>query len=230
MKKLVFAIVAVSVLILAVPFIFPPPESARVGRIDENLPWQIEVLADGGSRVFGLTLGVSSLGEARARFEGNLQVAVITAPNEAGSLEAYVDSVTLGFVTGKLILTAAATPDLLEQMRQRAAKTEYMESATAAKKYTLAAADEEAANRLPIAAISFIPSLNLDENMVMQRFGPPAERIRGSETTEHFLYPDKGLDLRLDQKGKEILQYVAPREFAKVREPLLAAQPAQPAQ
>jgi hypothetical protein len=226
MKKLVFAIAAVSLLILAVPFIFPPPESARVGGPDENLPWQIEALADGGSRVFGLTLGVSSLGEAQARF-GDLQIAVIAAPNEPGSLEAFVDGVTLGFVTGKLILTAAAAPETITQMRERAAKTEYMESAAAAKKCSLAAADEELAHRLPIAAIAFIPSVSLDEQMVVQRFGQPAERIRSSETTEHFLYSDKGLDLRLDAKGKEILQYVAPRDFARVREPLLAAKPTQ---
>jgi hypothetical protein len=47
---------------------------------------------------------------------------------------------------------------------------------------------------------------------------------------EHFLYPAKGLDLILDRKGKEVLQYVAPRDFARLREPLTArhAGPATP--
>ena len=36
----------------------------------------------------------------------------------------------------------------------------------------------------------------------------------------HLLYPDKGLDVVVDGNGKELLQYVAPRDFAELREPL----------
>ena len=60
----------------------------------------------------------------------------------------------------------------------------------------------------------------MDEAIILQRFGTPAERIRQGETLEHFLYPDKGLDLVLDSKGKEVLQYVAPADFARLRAPL----------
>jgi hypothetical protein len=54
----------------------------------------------------------------------------------------------------------------------------------------------------------------------VQRFGAPAERIRQGETLEHFLYPARGLDIVLDSKGKEVLQYVAPADFARLRAPL----------
>jgi hypothetical protein len=36
---------------------------------------------------------------------------------------------------------------------------------------------------------------------------------------EHWLYPEKGLDLMLNDSGKEVLQYVAPREFATLARP-----------
>jgi len=58
--------------------------------------------------------------------------------------------------------------------------------------------------------------------MIVQRFGQPAERVRTAENIEHLLYPDKGLDVVLDSDAKELLQYVAPREFARLREPLKA--------
>ena len=37
------------------------------------------------------------------------------------------------------------------------------------------------------------------------------------------LYPKQGLDVVVDKDGKELLQYVAPQQFARLREPLLAA-------
>jgi hypothetical protein len=41
-----------------------------------------------------------------------------------------------------------------------------------------------------------------------------------SEKRVHLLYPEKGLDVVVDSDGKELLQYVAPRNFAELREPL----------
>ena len=83
---------------------------------------------------------------------------------------------------------------------------------------TLAAAD-----KLPIRAISVIPTVNLDEATIVQRFGEPGERIVVSEKRTHLLYPKLGLDVVVDKDGKELLQYVAPQQFARLREPLLAA-------
>lgn len=211
------AIVLVLLLLLAAP----APE--RTTPATDGLPWQIDIQPDGASRVFGLTLGRSTLADARARFPLEPQVAVVAAPGEAGSLEAYFESVMAGFVTGKMVLTLDAPAETVEAMRGRAARTEYMESAT--RKATLSAADREIADRAAIRSIAFIPSTSLDEATILQRFGAPAERLRGGEHIEHFLYPARGLDVVLDAKGKELLQYVAPRDFARLRQPL-AARPA----
>ncbi|RLJ65263.1 hypothetical protein [Sulfurisoma sediminicola] len=204
--------VLVLLLILAAPD-RPAPAAA-------DLPWQIEVQPDGTSRVFGLTLGRGTLADARARFGPEPQVAIVTAPGEAGSLEAYFETVSLGFFTGKMVVTLEVAQDAVERMRTRAAKTEHMESIT--RKATLAAADREFADRAPIRAIAFVPSAHLEEATILERFGQPAERLRDGEHVEHFLYPAKGLDVILDRKGKEVLQYVAPRDFARLREPLTA--------
>lgn len=215
---LFFAIVAV---LLALPLFFLP-EGERAPPPPHGLPWQIEKLADGATRVFGLTPGRSKLDDAKQLLGPDVKVAIVVAPGETGSLEAYFESVSAGGLTGKMILTLASTPELREGMLQRARKAEYMKSTT--RQVELAEADLASAATATIDAIAFIPAANLDEQIVLQRFGPPAEKIRSGEHREHFLYPDRGLELQLDAKGKEVLQYVAPQSFARLRDPLLARQ------
>lgn len=221
MKKFLIALAIVVAVVLILPLLLPRPAD-RGGPPVEGLPWQIEVLPDGGSRVFGLTLGASTLADALARFGRDAELAIVAAPGETGSLEAYFDPAEAGPITGKLVATAAASTETLAAMLARSPKFEYMKSST--KKYRLAEADHAAALASPLQALAFIPSANLDEAMILQRFGPPAERIRAGTNAEHFLYPDRGLDVVLDSEGKEVLQYVAPRDFARLRDPLKATE------
>ncbi|MBU0753186.1 MAG: hypothetical protein KJ787_10640 [Gammaproteobacteria bacterium] len=211
-------ILAVVTILAFLPQLFRSGGGNSIGPVPEGLPWQIDIQPDGRSRVFGLTLGRSTLDDARNRFKLGPQVAVVTAPGEQGSLEAYFESVTAGFVTGKIILTLDVPPETIAELRRRAAKTEYMESTT--RKSTLSAEDGPLADRAPIRSIAFIPSAGLDEAAILQRFGAPAERLSVGEHIEHFLYPAKGLDVVLNAKGKELLQYVAPADFYRLRQPL----------
>lgn len=219
--KSIALFIALVVLFLTVPILFtekqPPVNQAAA----EGLPWQIDLLPGGGSRVFGITLGQSTFNELRPKFGDEGALALIVAPGESGSVEAYFEKINAGFVTGKLLLTIQSSLAEREAMLQRAVKADYMDSTT--KRITLNEIDIDAMQKSPIIGVSFIPSANLDEDIIQQRFGMPAERIRGSEHTEHFLYPDRGLDLILDRKGKEVLQYVAPKDFAGLRDPLIAA-------
>lgn len=218
--KSILLFIAIVVALLAAPLLFITDEGKPAQQASGGLPWQIEVLADGHARVFGLTPGLSTLDDAFARFGPEAQIAMIIAKGESGSVEAYYETLAAGFVTGKMILTLDTTIEQREEMLKRAIKAEFMESTT--RRVTLADDDLRTLSKARVSAIAFIPSAQLDEAVVLQRFGMPAERIRSSEHTEHFLYPDKGLDLRLDTKGKELLQYVAPRDFARLREPLIA--------
>lgn len=212
--------IAIVVALLALPLLFMPADEGDKTPTEENLPWQIKRLPDGATRVFGLVPGRSTLAEARHRLGNDAQIALVVAPGESGSLEVFYDSFSAGFVTGKMILTLASTTDQREGMLARARKVRFMESAT--RRIELGAEDQAKAETAVISAIVFIPAAQLDEEIVLQRFGPPAERIRSDETREHFLYPDKGLDLQLDAKGKEVLQYVAPADFGRLRDPLVA--------
>ncbi len=213
--------IALVALFLTVPILFTDKQPPVNQQTAEGSPWQIDVLPDGGSRVFGITLGQSTFNEVRSNFGDEGSLALIVAPGESGSVEAFFEKINAGFVSGKLLLTIQSSQQEREAMLQRAVKADYMDSTT--KRITLNGIDIDAMQKSPIIGVSFIPAANLDEDIIQQRFGMPVERIRGSEHTEHFLYPDRGLDLILDRKGKEVLQYVAPKNFARLRDPLIAA-------
>lgn len=190
-----------------------------------GLPWQIEVRPDGSSRVMGLTLSTgpdaSTLADVRRLFGAEVPIAVIAAPGEAGSLEAFIDPAQLGFVSGKLVVTAQVDAATLKGLRERALKSDFMESAT--RKYTLSPDDDALILKAPVAALSFIPQARLDEGAILARFGQPARRVKSNGHLEHFLYPDKGLDVILDTEGKELLQYVPPAAFERLSAPLEAS-------
>jgi hypothetical protein len=218
--KFTLSLIAFVVAAVLIPF-FVPGIGHREGLDpNSNLPWQITTDGQGGSSVFGLQPGVSTLAEVRQRFAADFEVAIIAEPNEIGALEAFYSSVPLGFVTAKMVLTIEADPEMVTAMRERALRATPMESTT--RKITLSQEDVAAADRLPIRAISVIPTANIDEATLVQRFGSPDERLVAGEKRVHLLYPKLGLDIVVDGEAKELFQYVAPRAFADLREPLRA--------
>jgi hypothetical protein len=182
-----------------------------------GLPWQIEVLPDGSSKVFGVILGQTTLGEAAAQLGNDMELAVMLAKGETGSLEMYYARYRAGLLSAKLVLAAELDVDAIDKMRVNAVKTEVLE--TGSRKYVLSSEDYSRAFTAVVQAIACIPAVNLDHDIIMKRFGEAAEVMQRDGVT-HYLYPEKGLDVILSEDGKEILQYVAPSEFKRLREPL----------
>ena len=182
-------------------------------------PWQIVVQPDGNSRVFGITLSQSRLLDAIEVLGSDYELGLFETDKQPVSLEAFFREVTLGGISGKFILTLQVTQAELVSLRDRAVKRKVLESG--AKRYTVSHADKMQLTKKIITSLAYIPYINLDEEIVKNRFGVPAERIVVDEKRQHLLFPELGLDLLLDQEGKELLQYVTPAEFAKLRQPLL---------
>lgn len=218
--KFALSIIALILVALIVPFLIPGVAKREGVDPNANLPWQIELDGQGGSKIFGLQPGVSTLADVRQRLGNEIELAIIAEPDQVGALEGYYAQASLGFVMARVIVTLDVSEEAIVAMRERALKAKPMESTT--RKITLGPDDLAAADALPIKAISIIPTVNLDEATVVQRFGQPGERLVVSEKRVHLLYPEKGLDVIVDADGKELLQYVAPRQFFLLREPLRA--------
>jgi hypothetical protein len=216
MKKLLSLLVLLVIIVTA--FLYLKPAGDYSPHTIKGLPWQIEPLPDGSSKVFGITLGRSRLVDARDRLGDDMQVAIIVVTTDDRGLEMFYSRFTAGVFSGKLILAADIAPAALEGLLNRAVRLEHLESG--ARKFHLAANDVPIALQAAVKSITFIPSIDLDEATALKHFGVPAETIRGNDGVAHLLYPDKGLDLTINKNGKDILQYVAPREFAALRDPL----------
>ncbi|MDR2189355.1 MAG: hypothetical protein LBE62_15120 [Azonexus sp.] len=214
--KFAFYLLGLVFLVLALSFLVPAPEGGEeAGR---HLPWQIELDGQGGSTVFGVQPGRSSLADLKAALGNDLEVAIIAQPNEVGAVEAYYSGVMLGFVQARLVAALDVAPEAVAAMRERALKARHMESTT--RKITLHTDDLAALEQAAIKSLAVIPAVNLDEAAIVQRFGPPTERLPEGEKRVHLFYPQLGLAIVVDSDGKELLQYVAPRDFALLREPL----------
>jgi hypothetical protein len=196
--------------------------TASAAAPEAGLPWQIERQAGGGSRVFGLDLGRSSLVQAGRRWPDEaLKLAIVRDPHGGLTLEGYLERIQAGFVQGKLVLTGAVDAATLRRWAERAGNREIQPSG--AHRLTLHADDEPAASATPIAGLVFLPAARFDEAVAVERFGTPPERLTTPDGTVHLLYPADGLVIALDPQGraKPVLQYVAPRDFDRLKAPLV---------
>ena len=182
-------------------------------------PWQITVQSNGKTRVFGITLDQSTLLDASKTLGFNYELGLFETDNQPLSLEAYFNEVTLGGISGKFILTLKASQTELTALREQAIKRKVLKSG--ARRYTLTQAEKMRLVEKTISSLAYIPYINLDDEIIKRRFGEPTERIVIDQEHQHLLFPEQGLDLLLDKKGKELLQYVIPADFDKLRQPLL---------
>jgi hypothetical protein len=186
----------------------PPPAGER--------PWEIRILADGTSRVFGLTPGRSTLADAMGRFGKGLEAAMFESRGRPLALEAYYSEVVVGGITGRLILSLAPSPAVLQGLRERSPGAKRL--GTGAIRYPIDFRDAEVLPSLTVRGLTLVPSANLDEATVQARFGDPVERIPAGEGASRWLYPDRGVAVTISEQGKDLIDYAAPSDFAWLRE------------
>lgn len=208
MKKFFLLFSLLAAVLLFYPYLDDSDKSVAL----TGLPWQIEVLPGASIKVFGLHIGHSQLSDAVLVLGEDMDVAIVAANHEVGNLEMYYGHYRAGLLSGKLLLQTTSSEPKIKDWRERAAKAEHMASGQA-KKFRLSADDLKLALDEVITGITFIPAVNLDEETIVARFGQPVERIE-LDGAVHFLYPEKGLDIAMFAKAKEVIQYVSPQQWS----------------
>ena len=215
-RHIFLGVLLVTLLGIGVAMMVPMAEDHR----PEMLPWAIKVQPDGTSTVFGLNIDHSTLGEAEKRFALEAEVSLFRAADGKMVVEAFFDNVTLTGLGAKLVMVMALSDAQLQAMYGRGLRIANMGGG--ASKVTLHPDDMALVRNTPIASITYLPKTHLDAALVSKRFGEPAERIAEPGTdVVHWLYPAKGLDVTVSESEKEVLQYVAPRDFEQLRAPLV---------
>jgi len=176
-----------------------------------GLPWQAQARGDGTLAAFGLVLGRDTLADAQTLLGDNLTVALVARLGEVGVLEALTDPYSAGFVTGRLVLAFDVPAADLRRWRDNSPRSQVMTDGV--RRFELLAADREAARRMRLAGLSFVPAVRLSEADVRQRFGPPASTQAVAGGTLVLRYPAIGMAATVGAASRGVLQYVAPREF-----------------
>jgi hypothetical protein len=219
--KIPLAILGIVMALLFAFQLLAPTPGPDVMQARTDLPWQITVQPDGGSRVFDLELGSATLRDAMEKFGGIEGLAVFEPEQGEASLEAYFGNVSFGPLKAKIITRLEASAPELEALMSRAGKRQGSPSGDW--KYLLNEGPADHADRR-LTGISYIPGTrNLDQAFIRERFGDPAATYRESEQAVSWFYPDRGLSILIDDEAREVLEYRPPRDFVLPAEATPAA-------
>lgn len=224
MKKIVTSIV-----VLIVVFIVLSNSIKKHGIPEQAYPWQIKILANGKTQVFNIVFEETKLKEVDAILKSEPTLAVFESKNKT-TLEAYYKSVPVGGLTGDFIFTLMTNQAELDKLKKESQRQKLAEDH--ARRFDLDKNAVAEVKNFPVKNLIYIPVVQLDQELVVKRFGEPDEKIKMKNPASeekapevwHYLYAAKGLDVIIHEKGKEVMQYVSPAEFNVLREPLLRNQ------
>lgn len=212
MKKIILGLIGLVLVAIVVLWLFgSEPKTMQV----TDLPWQVESTPDGSTRVFGITLGQTSLDAASRHLNKIPEIALFQGEEGPESIEAFFGKTRVGVFDARVVLSLDADTELMRQVAQSAGEPEPMPSGSW--KLPVAEKSLETVLQLPIKSITYVPSVQYEADIVLKRFGEPTERLPHNEHSEYWFYPTIGLLLLLDMEGKEVLQYVAPDQFEILR-------------
>lgn len=217
-RKIYWSIGILSVLIFVGSFFTPGKPSDK-----NDLPWHIEHPTPDTVRIFGLTLGQSTTNDAEKRFQEGAKPSLFKSPSGQLVAEIFFEQVNLAGLKSRIVINIAVPEAELQGMYERGLRMSGTGTGSN-KKITLAPDDIARVRLLPIDSLTYMPSGRLEEGIFSKRFGQPTQRIREKNSgAVHWLYPQNGLDITLGGEEKPVLQYVSPKNFDKLIQPLLAS-------
>lgn len=216
-RHIFLSVLVFTLLILALAIFLPSGREPATGSAD--YPWNVTVDSEGYSKVFGISVGRSTVHEAAAVIREPAEVSMFVGNDGKKAVEVYFDRVAIGEFYAKVVLGVALDEATLQGMYERGLRISNLGGS--GRKVELHPDDLARVNEARIGSLTYIPSANLDAEVIRKRFGEPAQRLkeRGNGLV-HWLYPNIGLDLAQNEKGKEVLLYVKPADFAQVTAPL----------
>jgi hypothetical protein len=185
-----------------------------------DFPWHIEHPTADTTRIFGLTLGESTAHEAEQHFKEDAKPILFKSPGGLLAVEVFFEEVNLAGLKSRIVLSIIVPDSELQGMFDRGVR---MNATGNGKEINLTPEDIARVMSLPISSLTYMPSTRLEDSVFAKRFGQPAMKVKEKAGGAiHWLYPQNGLDIALGGNEKPLLQYIAPKNFDKLTQPLLA--------
>jgi hypothetical protein len=185
-----------------------------------DFPWHIEHPTAETTRIFGVTLGKSNSHEAEQHFKEDAKPILFKSPSGQLVVEVFFEEVTLAGLKSRIVLSIAVPDSELQGMFDRGVR---MNATGSGKEITLTPDDIARVFSLPISSLTYMPATRLEDSVFEKRFGQPEIKVREKKGgAVHWLYPQNGLDIALGGNEKPLLQYIEPKNFDKLTQPLLA--------
>ncbi len=214
-RKIYWGIAIAALLVMGVAF-FQGDKPVE----NSDLPWHIGHPTTDTIKVFGVTLGKTNTDEAEQHFKEAGKPILFKSPDGHLVVEVFFEQVDLAGLKARIVVSIQAPDSELQAMFDRGLRLNVTESG---KEITLKPGDAEKVFMMPISSLTYMPLVRLEDAVFIKRFGQPQLRVREKKSgVVHWLYPQSGLDIALGGEQKPVLQYVQPRDFDKLVDPLLA--------
>ena len=183
-----------------------------------NLPWQITIVDAQTLHVFDLNVGKDNLGQAVKILLSEYELAWFENEDGTIGLEAYFIRVNLSGLRARIVLELDSSALDIAYLKANSGKPEILKSH--AIKYPLDDLAHTMSDKI-IKSLTYIPKSSVDAEMLKRRFGQSSEVVKADENTEFWLYPQKGLVIMLNQRGKEAFQYVPTADFDRLKKSVM---------
>lgn len=175
--------------------------------IDPNiLPWNSHFNEQGNLNVLGLTLNESTPNDAVKLFGVDYETLAFSKKDLSGKVvEIYFPTMRVARLRAVATLVLDVPEKELEEMYLRGASTTVTKVGN--RQVELLSEDTASLMDNKIKYLTLVPKKSLPEEVLRKLFGEP-ERIKSIENgIELWFYPQKGLEIIVNPKGAEILQY-----------------------
>ncbi len=163
-------------------------------------PWEIDIHKNGNIRVFGITLGKTTIQDANQILASFPETRLIMDTPQARLVAVY-DELNLGGYLANIELNYALDENTLKNLTENTA-------VLTDKNYGKIDKDIELSLlSTVINGLTYKPDIEYDIDAILQRFGQPVNEVKLSDTSTRLEYPDMGLEIMIDTQAPDYFKY-----------------------
>jgi len=178
----------------------------------DTMPWEVDRLENGSLRVFGITLGKTSIQEANQIFASfaktQLQVTTDNDEYQTYQLIANYDGLIIGGLITQIQLTYQIEQNELQNIYRSVDKNQISQKDNQAiQLYSVSNKIEIDYLSTPISTITYIPSIDYGLETIHQNFGHASEEKQLSNEEQVLDYPEMGLKIYVHDNKSDRFVY-----------------------